>query len=127
MSTTVKLAPGYNSIELQLKTPGVPYWSRPDLGIDDDDVKIVGRKMMVTVHSLGAVDAPAAKLVLRDGSGKVIATASTPSLKAPTDLIPKRATVSLVLPAKYDKEGGTLTIESTGTPEITQMNNQLRF
>ncbi len=127
MSTTVTLSPGYNNIELQLKTPGFPYWSRPDLGIDDDDVKIGNGRMTVTIHSLGAVDAPAAKIVLRDRSGKVIASASTPTLKAPTDLIPKTAVVSLTLPAKYDKQGGTLTIESAGTPEITQLNNQVKF
>ena len=126
-SHTITFAPGYNTIELTLKTPGVPYWSRPDLGIDPEDVKIDGRTMHVTVHSLGAIDAPTAKLVLRDRGGKVIATASTPQLKAPTDLIPKTAIVALTLPAQYDKTGGTLTIESTGTPEITQLNNQVKF
>ena len=30
--------------------------------------------MNVTVHSLGAVDAPAAKVVLRDHDGKVVAS-----------------------------------------------------
>jgi hypothetical protein len=90
-------------------------------------VKVTGRKMSVTVHSLGAVDAAAAKLVLRDSSGKTIATTTTPMLKPPTDLVPKTATVSLMLPAKTDYKGGTLTIESQGTPEITQMNNQVQF
>ena len=27
-------------IELKLATKGVPYWSRPDLGIDPEDVKV---------------------------------------------------------------------------------------
>ncbi len=119
-------ANGYTNIELTLKTPGVPYWSRPDLGIDPDDVKIEGRSMKVTVHSLGAVDAPAAKIVLRDNAGKVLATTSTPKLKAPIDLYPKTATVMLTLPANADLKGASVTIESSGSlPEITQRNNRV--
>jgi hypothetical protein len=84
--------------------------------------------MAVTVHSLGAIDAPAAKLVLRDRSGKVLATADTPVLKAPTDLLPKTAQVQLTMPAGTDWTGGTVTIESTGsTPEITQRNNTVQL
>ena len=33
-------AHGYTNIELTLKQPGDPYWSRPDLGIDREDVKM---------------------------------------------------------------------------------------
>ncbi len=29
-------------IELKLVSKGVPYWSRPDLGIERDDVKVEG-------------------------------------------------------------------------------------
>ncbi|MGA9668808.1 MAG: LamG domain-containing protein, partial [Terracidiphilus sp.] len=60
-------------LELKLTEKGVPYWSRPDLGISADDVKVEGNHMKVTLHSLGAVDAPASKVVLRDHAGKVIA------------------------------------------------------
>ena len=51
-------------IELKLVAKGVPYWSRPDLGIGEDDVKVEGNRVKVTVHSLGSVDAPASKVVL---------------------------------------------------------------
>jgi hypothetical protein len=78
-------------IELKLATKGVPYWSRPDLGIDPEDVKVDGSKMTVTVHSIGAVDAPTSKIVLRSRNGKTIATAEVPALKAPLDLTPKIA------------------------------------
>ena len=124
----ITFAPGYNSIELTLKQKGVPYWSRPDLGIDPEDVKIVGRRMNVTVHSLGAIDAPPAKVVLRDRDGKVLATATTPTLKPPADLVPKTATVSLNLPPKADWTGGSVTIEPGGNlPEITMRNNRVNF
>jgi hypothetical protein len=113
-------------LELKLVQKGVPYWSRPDLGIDPDDVKIEGNRMKITVHSLGAVDGPASKVVLRDKAGKVLASASAPAIKAPLDLFPKTAAVTLVVPAGADYKGGTITVESSGkVPEITQRNNRV--
>jgi hypothetical protein len=113
-------------IELKLVEKGVPYWSRPDLGIGADDVKVEAGTMKVTVHSLGSVDAPASKVVLRDKAGKVLASAAVPGIKAPVDLFPKTAAVSLTLPAGADWKGGSVTVESGGkVPEITQMNNRV--
>src|SRR5580704_8634899 len=48
-------------LELKLVEKGVPYWTRSDLGIGPDDIKVEGNRMKVTVHSLGAVDAPTSK------------------------------------------------------------------
>jgi hypothetical protein len=126
---TFTLAPGTTTdLELKLVKPGVPYWSRPDLGIDRDDVKVNGSRMTVTVHSLGPVDAPAAKVVVRDGAGKVLGSGCTPSLKAPVDLYPKIATVTITLPANANWKGGTVSIEPGGTLlEITQMNNRVQL
>jgi hypothetical protein len=113
-------------IELKLASKGTPYWSRPDLGIDPEDVKVDGHTMTVTVHSVGAVDAPASKLVLRDHDGQTIATADVPALKAPTDLTPKTAQVTLTVPAGTDLKGATVTVQCGGSvPEITQMNNSV--
>jgi hypothetical protein len=113
-------------LELKLVKKGVPYWSRPDLGIDRDDVKVAGDRVKITVHSLGAVDAPKSKVVLRDAAGKVLATATVPALKAPLDLFPKTASVELTLPAGAKLTGGSVTVESGGkTPEITQVNNRV--
>ncbi|MGB6744705.1 MAG: LamG-like jellyroll fold domain-containing protein [Terracidiphilus sp.] len=111
-------------IELKLAAKGTPYWSRPDLGIDPEDVKIDGQTMTVTVHSVGAIDAPASKLVLRDRDGKTIAAADVPALKAPADLVPKTAQVTLTIPAVADLKGASVTVECGGSvPEITLMNN----
>ena len=55
----------------------------------------MAQNMTVTVHSVGAIDAPASKVVLRDRDGKTIATAEVPALKAPVDLTPKTAQVTL--------------------------------
>jgi len=128
-SLPITFAPHTTTVlELKLVDKGVPYWSRPDLGIGDDDVKVEGNRMQVTVHSLGAVEAPAAKVVLRNREGKVLATANVAPLKAPTDLIPKTAVVSLTIPPNADYKGGSITIEMSGKlPEITQMNNRVTF
>jgi len=113
-------------IELTLKTKGTPYWSRPDLGIDPEDVKIDGSHMTVTVHSVGSVDVPASKVVLRDKTGKTLATANVPALKAPLDLTPKTAQVTLPIAANTDLKGATVTVECSGdVPEITLMNNKV--
>ena len=122
----VTFASGYTVLDLTLKTPGIPYWQRYDLGMDPDDIKIEGSKMRVIVHSLGALAAPAAKVVVRDAAGKTLAIVTTPTLKPPTDLIPKTATVTLTLPAKANLKGAIVTIESPGT-ETTQMNNTVRL
>ena len=115
-------------LELTLKQNGTPYWSRPDLGIDPDDVTITGRRIAIKVHSLGAVDAPPANVVLRDRNGNTLATTRTPALKAPTDLIPKTAVVTLRVPKNAILQGGTVTIESTSSvPEITLMNNTVQL
>jgi hypothetical protein len=115
-------------LELKLIAKGVPYWSRPDLGIGKEDVTIEGNRMKVIVHSLGSVDAPASKVVLRDKAGKVLASAAVPAIKAPIDLFPKTASVVLTLPSGADWKGGTVTVVSSGKlPEITQMNNRVQF
>ncbi len=113
-------------LDLKLVKKGVPYWSRPDLGLDREDIKLGKANMSVTVHSVGAVDAPAATVVVRDRVGKVVAKTATPPLRAPTDLLPKTATVTLKLPSNADLTGGSVSIESSGSvPEITQMNNRV--
>jgi hypothetical protein len=115
-------------LELKLVAKGVPYWSRPDLGIDPEDVTVADGHMKIRVHSVGAIDAPASRVVLRDRHGKTIATAVVPALKAPVDLMPKTAVVSLKLPAHVDYAGGSVTVECGGSvPEITQMNNSVQF
>jgi hypothetical protein len=128
-SLDITFAPHTTTVlELKLVEKGVPYWSRPDLGIGADDVKVEGNQMKVTVHSLGAVDAPVSRVVLRDSAGKVLATAHAAALKAPLDLLPKTEVVSLRLPPGADWKGGSVSVEISGRlPEITKMNNRVQF
>jgi hypothetical protein len=115
-------------LSLKLIEKGIPYWSRPDLGISADDVSVEGNQMKITVHSLGGVDAPASNVVLRDSSGKVLASASAAPLKAPLDLLPKTEVALLALPPGANWKGGSVSLEITGTlPEITLMNNRVQF
>jgi hypothetical protein len=114
-------------IEFQLTKKGVPYWSRPDLGIDPQDVKIDGKKVTVTVHSIGAVDAPASQVIFRDNTGKILAQSKVSPLKAPVDLKPKTATVTLYLPPGAKTLNGSMVeiVPSRAIPEITSMNNKV--
>lgn len=123
------LAPRVTTIvTLKLISKSTPYWNRPDLGIDKEDVAVKGRSVMVTVHSLGAVDAPASKLVLADANGKVIASATVPQLRAPLDLFPRTAKVMLTIPAGASIRGGSVILDPDATmKEITRVNNQVRF
>jgi hypothetical protein len=115
------------AIELRLASKGVPYWSRPDLGITGNDVRVSGASMHVTVHSLGAVAAPAARVVVRDAEGRELARAAVPALQAPLDLRPRTATVTVKLPAASATHGSVTVELAGGAPEITQQNNLVRW
>lgn len=116
------------TIEMHLSADAVPYGLRPDLGISRGDVRTDDASLSVTVHSLGAVDAPASRLVLRDRTGRVIATAEVPALPAPLDLQPRTHVVRLPLSRGADLRGGRLTLEPiASTPEITTRNNEVRM
>jgi hypothetical protein len=113
-------------LEFKLVEKGTPYWSRPDLGLDAQDVKVDGRKVTVTVHSIGAVDAPASHVILRDSAGRTLAQTEVPALKAPIDLQPKITTVTLTLPTAASIKGGSVEILPGGSlPEITTRNNRI--
>jgi hypothetical protein len=121
------LAPGVCTVvDLRLISKGTPSWARPDLALTADDVRVAGRVMTVTVHSLGSVPAPAARVVVRDRQGRELATATVPPLPAPTDLRPRTAAVRLTLPARADVSGGRVSIEPPrGLKEITLLNNHV--
>ena len=115
-------------ISLKLISKGTPYWTRPDLGIGKDDVLVLGGKITVTVHSLGAIDAPSAKLLVLNRMGTVISSTTVPPLKAPSDLMPKTTRVTLRIPAGTSIGGGTVVIDpGVSIKEITRLNNQVKL
>jgi hypothetical protein len=124
-SVDVTFAPRQTTVlEFDLQTPAAPAEGRPDLGIGPDDVALKGRALKVTVHSLGAKDAPAGVVRVVDAGGKTVVQAAVPPLKAPLDLEPKTAVVALSLPAGFDAKGAQVRVSLAGdAPEITQRNN----
>jgi hypothetical protein len=123
------LPPRVNSVvTLQLIAKGIPYWARPDLGISRDDVLLSGRKITVTVHSLGAVDTLATTIALVDESGKVLASAAVPKLEAPVDLLPRRFTVTVAIPTEARVKGWSIVLDpETKMKEITRVNNRVKL
>jgi concanavalin A-like lectin/glucanase superfamily protein len=111
-------------LKLALQSKGTDYWARPDLGIGKDDVVKSAGSVRVKIHSLGSEDAPAATIALRDAGGTVLATASVSALKAPLDLLPKTAEVSLTAPSGVNLDGGSVCIDpDRKLEEITTRNN----
>jgi hypothetical protein len=107
-----------------LKQPGTPYWQRPDLGIDPEDVIVHGREVLVRVHSVGAVASPESTVAFRDRTGRIVAIDRVPPLPAPLDLLPKTVNVRLCLPEGVSAEGGTVELDPDNRlEEITKLNN----
>jgi hypothetical protein len=129
-SLGIDLAPRSTTVlTFTLKKPGKPYWSRPDLGIDREDVVARNGALEVKVHSLGGVASGPATLLLRAADGRVLASAPIPALAAPDDLLPKTAAVTLRLPAGSAKgAGATVEIDAgAGVEEITALNNVVKL
>jgi hypothetical protein len=128
-SVELTLAPRATTVlTFKLKTPGVPYWQRPDLGISRDDVTIGMDALLVTVHSLGSVPAPETRIVFRTADGSVVASTVIPPLPAPVDLFPRTAEVTLPLPRGTKTAGGSVVIDPDGQLlEITTGNNAVEL
>jgi hypothetical protein len=124
-SVDFKFAPRATTVlTFKLKTAGTPYWQRPDLGIDRDDVSVLGREVMVRIHSLGSVPSPAATLVLRGRDGAILAKEKIPALAAPNDLRPKTIKIEMALPDGATAVGATLELNpGEAFEEITRFNN----
>jgi len=111
-----------------LRTPGTPYWARPDLGIDPEDVQVHGREIRVRVHGLGSVASPPAAVVVRSRSGRIVCTGQIPSIPAPLDLQPKTAEVGMTLPDGMTAGGCTIEIDpDQALDEITRLNNTVQI
>jgi Concanavalin A-like lectin/glucanases superfamily len=120
--------PGVTSVvDLRLVAKGIPYWARPDLGISAADVKLHGRTITVTVHSLGAVETSPTTLTLVTENGTLLSSASVPRLEAPIDLVPRTVTVTMPLPARKLSGCSLLLDPELKMKEITRVNNQVKL
>lgn len=115
-------------LTLKLKTPGTPYWQRPDLGLDRADLTRTAAGLRVKIHSLGSVATPATTVVLRDRTGRIVATAAVPAIPAPLDLLPKTTEVTLSFSSSTDVTGATVELDPAhALTEITTRNNTVRL
>jgi hypothetical protein len=111
-------------LRFRRKSAGKPHWSRPDLGIDGEDVSFEPAHLRIRVHSLGAVAAPEAEVVFRTASGRVAGRAKIPALAAPDDLSPKTVDVVLPLAPGAELSGGTVEIDPDDRlHQITRRND----
>ncbi len=125
-SVDVSFAPGQTTVyEFTLKVPGDEPVNRPDLGIGVDDIKVGHRRIEVTVHSLGAKEAPAGWVQLVDAKGAVVTQVATPTLPAPIDMKPHTIKVRLAVPLGFNTKGAGVRVTLGGVKEITQLNNSV--
>lgn len=124
-ATTLSFAPHVTSeFEFTLVKAGEDTSTRADIGIGEDDVAVKGRAVTVTVHSLGAKDAPAGTAALVDASGRVLATAAIPAIAAPLDLTPRTASLRLTAPAGSVPAAVQIALPE-GVREVTMRNNRV--
>jgi hypothetical protein len=125
-SIPLRFAPGVAQVvEFELVTAGTPVEQRPDLGIGRGDIRVDGRQVRVTVHSLGHVGTPVGTAVLEDAKGRELARIEVPAMAAPTDLLPKTTTVGLPLPAGNRSGLRVRVALADGSAEVTQRNNSI--
>ena len=111
-------------IDLKLVEEGLDYSKRPDLAIGNDDIKVNGSKITVTVHNLGAVNSIPATIALLNSEGNSVAEVSVPEIASPKDLVPKTADVVLNVPAGIDLNSLSVKVDpQEKLTEITRENN----
>ena len=109
-------------LELELLEKALPYHERTDLGIGSADIGIDDNGVTVTVHSLGAIAAPAVPIVLLDDKGTELARTNIPAMNAPDWLYPVTCTVRLE--SCNIKTGCSIVIDPENTLcEISKRNN----
>ena len=110
-------------MEFKLSSLAADIWDRPDIGIAPRDLRWTGPSLTVTVHSLGARDAPPGRVTLESADGRAIAEVVLPALAAPNDLRAKTADVTLPVPRSANLTGAVvrLTLDEV---ELTLNNNR---
>jgi hypothetical protein len=109
-------------MEFKLTSAPSDIRTRPDIGIASRDLRWTGRNLTVTVHSLGAADAQAGRVILEAADGHVLAEAAIPALAAPNDLRAKTANVRLTVPRDANLVGAVVRV-TLSEDELTLTNN----
>jgi hypothetical protein len=115
-------------VDLKLVQKGLDYSERSDLAIGNDDVKIDANKIIVTIHNLGAVNSKPTTVVLVNSDGTNLSEITVPEIKAPLDLIPKTAEVTLTVPNGTNLNSLSIQIDPQEIlTEITRDNNIIKL
>jgi len=123
-SVPMQFRPGRTEVfEFERISAGTPVETRADLGIGRGDVRVDGRQVHVTVHSLGHAGSGVGVAVLEDARGREIARTEVPAMAAPVDLQPKTVVVSLPLPAGDRSALRVRVALADGGEEVTRLNN----
>ena len=110
-------------IDMKLVDKALSYYERPDLAIGKEDVAVKPKQVVVTVHSIGAVDAPKTKIALLDERGREVTRTTVPAMNAPNDMYAKTARVILRAAAK---KGYKVVIDPDHELfEVTRINNEI--
>ena len=107
---------------------GEPIENRADVAIGPRDIEFDAKAgaFRVTVHNVGSTDARDVVVHLIDARGRRIAQAVIPLLRAPLDLTPKTAIVTLKLRPGADPQGCAVVLDpQDAIIEITEHNNRL--
>ncbi len=97
-------------VTLELVSAGTPYWSRPDLGIDPQDVTVTGQRVSVVVHPASARCQPSTIVAVLTGAGRTVASAPVPLL-ALRPTCARATTVTFSLPPGIDMSRCTVVID----------------
>lgn len=127
VGTTLRFAPKQTQVfEFERVAEATPVETRADLGIGRGDLRIEGDQLLLTVHSLGHVATAAGHAVIEDARGREVVRVAVPSLEAPLDLKPRTTTVTVPLPAGFNRKGARVRVLQEGQgSEVTQRNNVL--
>lgn len=93
----------------------------PDLAIGPEDVTRDERGFKVTVHNLGAADAPGGLVRFLDLGGRTVTALPVPPIPAPLDLLPKTVTIDMGDPGRA---WATVELVPAG-PDLEAINNRL--
>ncbi|MBQ9400226.1 MAG: hypothetical protein IJU27_06265 [Bacteroidales bacterium] len=116
------------TVEMHLQGEGFDFNALPDLGIGSEDIAVAGNSVKVTVHNISGVDTPESVAALVNAKGKVVASVKVPALKAPVDLLPKTAQVTLTAPAGVSLSGLRVVIDpEDAMEEIYESNNSIKL
>jgi hypothetical protein len=96
-------------------------YTRADVAVSPDDVRLVDGAIEVTVHNIGNDTAQNVTVALVDAGGAVLVRATLDTLAAPTDFVAKTAKVHL--PASPQAAAVVLDPDDE-LPEILKINNR---